>query len=156
MGAFQLAVGGLDTCSDLLCLTPLGTALLDEALQKLEDQDPQKGNHLYTTTNVGMWRTTNGGNLWVNVAPHTARWISFSPLDGDVIWTVSNFFGVWRTTNDGKTSAVHFITFPFTDAQAEAFKTASGPVSLGIEHENYRHASVVQDDVLAELAADLD
>lgn len=63
---------------------------------------------------------------------------------------------VERTTDDGKTSAVHFITFPFTDAQAEAFKSAGGPVSLGIEHENYRHASVVQDDVMAELAADLD
>jgi len=62
---------------------------------------------------------------------------------------------VERTTEEGKTSAVHFITFPFTDAQAEAFKATGAQVSLGIEHENYRHAAVLQEDARAELAGDL-
>lgn len=61
-----------------------------------------------------------------------------------------------RTTEEGKTSAVHFITFPFTDAQADAFKTTGAHVSLGIEHDNYRHTAVLQEDVRAELAEDLD
>lgn len=61
-----------------------------------------------------------------------------------------------RTTDDGKTSAVHFITFPVTDEQADAVKADGASVSLGIEHENYRHASLVQDDMRNELAGDLD
>lgn len=62
---------------------------------------------------------------------------------------------VERTTEEGKTSAVHFITFPFTDAQAEAFKSAGTQVSLGIEHDNYRHAALLQDESRSELAGDL-
>lgn len=63
---------------------------------------------------------------------------------------------VERTTEDGKTSAVHFLTFPFTANQAKEFKDAGGQVTLGTEHENYRHTAVLLDDVKAELAADLD
>lgn len=63
---------------------------------------------------------------------------------------------VERTTEDGKTSAVHFITFPFSDAQAKALKVAGTQVSLGIEHDNYRHAAVLQEDTKVELAGDLD
>lgn len=63
---------------------------------------------------------------------------------------------VERTTEEGKTSAVHFITFPFTADQAKAFKTLGVQATLGSEHENYRHTSVLQDEVKAELAADLD
>lgn len=63
---------------------------------------------------------------------------------------------VERTTEGGKTSAVHFITFPFTDTQAEDFKAAGAQVSLGIEHDNYRHTALLQEDGRAELAADLD
>ena len=61
-----------------------------------------------------------------------------------------------RTTDEGKTSAVHFINFPFTDEQANAFKTGDTQATLGVEHENYRHASVMQEDVRLELAGDLD
>jgi hypothetical protein len=61
-----------------------------------------------------------------------------------------------RTTEDGKTSAVHFVTFPFTDEQEKSFKSDGVQVTLGIEHENYRHVSVVQNDSKAELANDLD
>ncbi len=61
-----------------------------------------------------------------------------------------------RTTDDGKTSAVHFITFTLSDAQAEAFKSGDGQAMLGIEHENYKHTALLQNDVRAELARDLD
>jgi len=61
-----------------------------------------------------------------------------------------------RTTDNGKTSAVHFIHFPFTDEQADAFKSGNAQATLGIEHKNYRHAAVVQEDVRLELAGDLD
>ncbi|HMB69156.1 MAG TPA: T9SS type A sorting domain-containing protein [bacterium] len=68
-----------------------------------QSQDQTDRRHLYTSANDGIYRTTNGGNLWTKRATHSARWIDISPLDGNVVWTVSNFSGVWLTTNDGAT-----------------------------------------------------
>jgi len=67
------------------------------------DEDQNLANHLYTGHNNGIFRTTTGGNFWTNVAPHSARWISISPVDGNTVWTVSNFSAVWVTTDDGGT-----------------------------------------------------
>jgi hypothetical protein len=60
-----------------------------------------------------------------------------------------------RTTAEGKTSAVHFIRFAFTDAQAAKFKAANTQVLLGIAHANYGHIAVMAEPVRAELAGDL-
>ena len=63
---------------------------------------------------------------------------------------------VERTKADGKTSAIHFLRFPLSDAQAAAFKTPGARVILGIGHENYGHMAVLGEDTRAALAADLD
>ena len=63
---------------------------------------------------------------------------------------------VERTTEDGKTSSVHFLRFPFTDAQAEAFRQPNAQVVLGVGHPNYGHMAVVPDAVRQALAEDLD
>jgi photosystem II stability/assembly factor-like uncharacterized protein len=76
------------------------------------DEDQNVPNHLYTTTNTGIWRTTNGGNLWENVGGSPARWISISRVDGNVVWTMSAA-GVWHTTNDGG-SWVQSPSYPAT------------------------------------------
>jgi hypothetical protein len=41
--------------------------------------------------------------------------------------------------NEEKTSSVHFLRFELTSAMAAAVKSGA-PVSLGIDHEHYRHA----------------
>jgi hypothetical protein len=63
---------------------------------------------------------------------------------------------VERTTADGKTSAVHFLHFPMTPAQAAGFKTPGTRVVLAIGHRNYGHMTVLPEDVRAALAGDLD
>jgi hypothetical protein len=65
------------------------------------DEDQNLGNHLYTSTNQGIFRTTAGGNPWVQVANHTATWISISPVNGNVVWTVAGTAKF--TTDDGGT-----------------------------------------------------
>lgn len=60
-----------------------------------------------------------------------------------------------RTTPDGKTSSVHFITFSFNDTQAEAFKKENTQVTLGIRHDNYKHTAVLDEESRASLALDL-
>lgn len=62
---------------------------------------------------------------------------------------------VERTKADGKTSSIHFLRFPLTDAQAAALKTAGTRVILGIGHDNYGHMAVLNEASRASLAADL-
>jgi hypothetical protein len=58
---------------------------------------------LYTSTSAGIFRTTQGGNLWENVASHTAKWISISMVDGSTVWTIATNGTAWVTTDDGVT-----------------------------------------------------
>ena len=59
-------------------------------------------------------------------------------------------------TRDGKTSSVHFLRFPMTEAQAEDFRDASKPVMVGCNHPLYGHLAVLSDESRAELDRDLD
>ena len=59
-------------------------------------------------------------------------------------------------TRDGKTSSVHFLRFPMTEAQAEDFRDASRPVMVGCNHPRYGHLAVLSDESRAELDKDLD
>ena len=61
-----------------------------------------------------------------------------------------------RTTEDGKTSSVHFFAFPFTPAQIEKFKKAGTEVVLAIRHSNYAHMAILPEAARAELARDFD
>lgn len=63
---------------------------------------------------------------------------------------------VERTRQDGKTSSVHFLKFPFTEAQIAAFRDPAVKVVIGVEHENYGHMTVLPANVRDELAGDFD
>jgi len=63
---------------------------------------------------------------------------------------------VERTTAEGKTSAVHFLHFPFTTVEKAAFKQTGAQVILAVGHANYRHMTVLPEDVRQELCTDLD
>jgi hypothetical protein len=60
-----------------------------------------------------------------------------------------------RTTEEGKTSSVHFLHFPFSPAQAEAFRKTGVQVIAGIEHPKYGHLAILPEETRAALAADL-
>lgn len=64
--------------------------------------------------------------------------------------------GVERTKDDGKTSSVHFLHFPFTAAQIDAFRDDGDDVILAIGHENYGHLAVMNKDSRVVLATDFD
>lgn len=59
-----------------------------------------------------------------------------------------------RTTDDGKTSSVHFLHFPFTPAQIAAFRDPANEIMVRIDHPNYGHAAIMNDAVRAELSGD--
>jgi Protein of unknown function (DUF3501) len=62
---------------------------------------------------------------------------------------------VERTKEDGKTSSVHFLHFPLTDAAAAQFKNRDVEATVRIDHPNYGHAALIGEAVRAELVGDL-
>jgi hypothetical protein len=61
-----------------------------------------------------------------------------------------------RTSEDGKTSSVHWVRFVFTPALITGFKNPNTTVVLGIGHPNYGHMAVLSAEARAELAKDFD
>ena len=59
-----------------------------------------------------------------------------------------------RSTAD-KTSAVHFMRFELDAASIRALREGAG-MTIGVDHEAYRHEQVVEPDTLKALLADLD
>ncbi len=48
-----------------------------------------------------------------------------------------------RTNEEGKASSVHFLHFDFDEPQIKSFSDMSLEVSLGFDHENYHHISIL-------------
>ena len=61
-----------------------------------------------------------------------------------------------RTSEDGKTSSVHWVRFSFKPQQIVAFRDPEATVVLGLGHPQYGHMAVVPDEVREQLAADFD
>ena len=61
---------------------------------------------------------------------------------------------VERTTTDGKTSAVHFIRFNFTETEIMHFCDQSIKGLISINHSNYGHMAVIPENVRGALKHD--
>ncbi len=61
-----------------------------------------------------------------------------------------------RTTEDGKTSSVHFFSFPFAPAQIEKFREPGTEIVLAVRHPHYAHMAILPEATRAELARDFD
>ena len=116
-------------------LVPRGDALI--ATMMLEIDDPaRRERELYRLAGIeDTIKLEVGGNV-----------VSAQPIEDEVA----------RTTEDGKTSSIHFLRFPFQPASAAQFRTPQTRVLLGIEHPAYGHLAVMPEDTRAALAEDLD
>ena len=61
-----------------------------------------------------------------------------------------------RTNEDGKASSVHFLHFDFDESQIKLFSDVSLEVSLGFDHENYQHISILSSLTKKSLVEDFD
>ena len=79
----------------------------------------------------------------------------FMSVGGENIRAVAEA-DVERTKADGKTSSVHFVHFPFTDAEVAAFRKPGAQVIVGFDHPEYSHMAVMPEPVRQALAEDFD
>ena len=59
-----------------------------------------------------------------------------------------------RTNSKGKASSVHFLHFDFSDAQKNEFLSKRSKVCLGIEHANYSHIAILNEENIKTLSSD--
>ena len=59
-----------------------------------------------------------------------------------------------RTTADGKASSVQFVHFEFDEHAVEIIKNHMDNVTISIDHENYKHSSILNIDTVKELVND--
>ena len=64
--------------------------------------------------------------------------------------------GVERTTDEGKTSAVHFLQFDFSPVKIEIFLDNAVRTVISIDHSNYGHMAVIPEAARRALGADFD
>jgi hypothetical protein len=78
---------------------------------------------------------------------------AFIRVGGDTIHSVAED-DQERTREDGKTSSVLFMRFPFAPVQIAAFRSGAGDVVVGFDHANYGHMAVMPAAVRQALAHD--
>ena len=83
---------------------------------------------------------------------HIERYIFFE-IDGARIAAVAET-DVERTKEDGKTSSVHFLRFPFSAGQIAVFRKEGARIVLGLDHPEYGHMAILPEPVRAALAGD--
>jgi hypothetical protein len=112
------------------------------------DADPSDGSRLFTSTSHGVFRSTSGGSGWVNVAGHPAGWISISPVDGDVVWSVAGASSPWYSTDGGdnwtQTSNYGFLTGGTTKVLAHPTDINTALVTFS-GYAGYAHVALTTD-----------
>ena len=113
-------------------LIPKGLELVATMMIEIEDEGPRRR----ILAGLGHVETM----VQITFAGHVIKGVPEADLD--------------RTTDEGKTSSVHFLHFAFTPEQITAFKTPGSQVVVGITHPQYGHMAMLSDDSRAALAQD--
>ena len=131
-GGEEQIAGELEAYNPLI---PRGDALI--ATLMLEIDDPtRRERELYRLAGIeDTIRLEVGGTA-----------VAAQPIEDEVA----------RTSEDGKTSSIHFLRFPFPPAVAARFRTPGARVLLGIDHPAYGHLAIMSEETRAVLAEDLD
>ena len=77
----------------------------------------------------------------------------YMKIDGDLIKAIPEE-DVDRTSAEGKASSVQFIHFKFTEEQVKKFKSNETLIELGIDHDEYSHATKLNDLTVKSLSND--
>ena len=132
-GGEEQIAGELEAYNPLI---PPGDALI--ATMMLEIDDPaRRERELYRLTGI---------EDTVNLELGGGGTVAAQPIEDEVA----------RTAEDGKTSSIHFLRFPFQPTEAAKFRAPGARVLLGVGHPAYGHLAVMPEETRAALAKDLD
>ena len=131
-GGEEQIAGELDAYNPLI---PRGDALIATLMLEIDDP-PRRERALHRLSGIEDAVRMELGEIAIGARP----------IEDDVA----------RTAEDGKTSSIHFLRFPFSAAQIACFRTPGARVVLGFEHPAYGHLAVMPEEVRSALAEDFD
>ena len=73
----------------------------------------------------------------------------------DIGGSVAQGVGEEGRSRDDYTATVHYLRFPLTDEQRDAFRDPSVPVEIAVDHPNYSESAPIPDAMRLSLLADL-
>ena len=73
----------------------------------------------------------------------------------DIGGSVAKAVGEEGRSRDDYTATVHYLRFPLTDAQRDAFRDPSVPVEIAVDHPNYSESAPIPEAMRLSLLADL-
>jgi len=137
---------------EMLYIERGGAAQLEDELRAYNPLVP-KGSELVATLMIEIDDPARRDRLLARLGG-VERTVAIT-VDGETIAGLPED-DVARTTDDGRASSVHFLHFPFTRAQIEAFRRPDARITVGIGHPEYGHIAVMPEAVRAALAEDFD
>lgn len=73
----------------------------------------------------------------------------------DIDGSVAKAVGEEGRSRDDYTATVHYLRFPLTDEQRDAFRDPSVPVEVAVDHPNYSESAPIPEAMRLSLLADL-
>jgi hypothetical protein len=139
----------LGQVQEMLHIERGGEAQIEDELNAYNPLIPQ-GRELVATMLIEIEDAERRARMLATLG-HIEDKISLS-FDGETVAATPET-DAERTTPEGKTASVHFLHFPFTDAQVAKFRAAK-QVICAINHRNYGHMAIVPEPVRQALADD--
>ena len=132
-----------------------------EVSEELDAYNPlvPNGNNLIVTLMFEIENPVRRDQI-LRTLGHVEETLSLSlPGSFNIAATSVDGHEVERTTEDGKTSAVHFLKFDFDEEQKQAFlriaQIGGAQLELAFSHANYAHSTKLPQETIRELSTDL-
>lgn len=65
--------------------------------------DPRNPNVIYAGTTLGLFKSPDAGKTWLHLNPEQINWMVFDPEDPNVLYLATEYAGILRSANSGKT-----------------------------------------------------
>jgi hypothetical protein len=140
----------LGQVQEMLHIEKGGEAQIPGELEAYNPLIPQ-GDELIATMMLEIENTTRRNAMLLNLG-HVEEKVFMEISEDRVKATPTDYED--RTTEDGKTSSVHWLRFKLTPEQIKAFCEGGEQIVLGIAHNNYGHMAVISPQSREALAKD--
>ena len=137
---------------EMLLIEKGGEEQIEDELSAYNPLIP-KGNELVTTLMFEIEDPVRRNKFLYTIPEIEEK--TYIEIDGDRVMADPEH-DIDRTSEDGKSSSVHFLHFRLTPDQVAKFKKPDAKIVIGFEHANYGHQATMSPETRAALQGDLD
>ncbi len=68
-------------------------------------EDPRDSDTIFAGTTLGLFKSPDGGSSWVHLNTEQVNWMVFNPEDPQVLYLATEYAGILKSSDSGKTFA---------------------------------------------------